>query len=178
MRGYHHSFNQFQTSRTPLLPPKHVPHACCTLCSMPSLHAVCKQCSVPRFACCCATQKNLRTTCSRLNEWKRQLCASAALQECQCGCELNSQTSCTIIYYWCAMGLYSHIALSHCAFSTSLRDFNTLYDQPVCYQRWTCFHLHLDSTAITICYIHEGSCFSDHLQVYIVHYQSARDKTM
>ena len=95
-----------------------------------------------------------------------------------CGCELNSQTSCTIIYYWCAMGLYSHVALSHCAFSTSLRDFNTLYDQPICYQRWTCFHLHLDSTAITICYMHEGSCFSDHFQMYIVQYQSVIDKTM
>ena len=178
MRDSYHSLYQLQTPPTPLLPHKHFPHACCTLYSIPSLHAVCKQCSVPRFACCCATQKHLRTTCSRLDECKRQLCASAALQECQCGCEHNSQTSCTIIYYWCAMGLYSHVALLHCAFSTSLRDFNTLYDQPICYQRWTCFHLHLDSSAIAICYMHEGSCFSDHLQMYIFYYQSVKDKTM
>ena len=28
------------------------------------------------------------------------------------------------------MRLYSHVALSHCAFSTSLVDFHTLNDQP------------------------------------------------
>ena len=29
-----------------------------------------------------------------------------------------------------AMGLFSHVALSHYAFPTSLVDFHTLYDQP------------------------------------------------
>ena len=132
VRGYRHSINQLQTSPTLPLLSKNVRHACCTLYSMPSLHTVwcCHQCSVLCFACCYANLHHLHTSISNANTNRalvpqyRNVSAVVNLRVVGKRC----QTSCTTCRST-TMGLCSHVALSHCAFSTLLVDFHTLYDQ-------------------------------------------------
>ena len=131
LKGYRHSVNPLQTSPTPPLPCKNIQHACCTLYSMPLLQAVwCgHQCSVLCFACCCAALHYLHTSNANTNHalvpQYRNVSAVVNLRVVEKRC----QTSCTTCRSN-TMGLCSHVALSHCAFSTLLVDFHTLYDQP------------------------------------------------
>ena len=131
LKGYRHPVYPLQTSPTPPLPGKNVQHAYCTLYSMPSLHTVwCgHQCSVLCFACWCATLHHLHTSNANANRALvppyKNVSAVVNLRVVGKRC----QTSCTTCRST-TMGLCSHVALSHCAFSTSLVDFHTLYDQP------------------------------------------------
>ena len=92
VRGYRYSLNQLQISPTPPLTRKKVPHAWCSLYSMPSLQTVlcANQCRDLCLAYCFATLRHLHTTgtYSRLKECNRQPCVSATVHKRQCGWEL------------------------------------------------------------------------------------------
>ena len=129
VRGYRHSINQLQTSPTPPLPRKNVQHACCTLYSMPSLYTVwcANQSRVLYFACRCTTLHHLHNTNANsvLVPQYKNVSVVVKLRVVGKHCHTSCTTSLHYMYHWIV-----HVALSHCAFSTLLVDFHTLYDQP------------------------------------------------
>ena len=151
LKGYRHFVNQLQTSPTPPSPRKNVQHACCTLYNMPSLHKVwCgHQCSVLCFACCCATLHHLTTSNANASRalvpQYRNVSAVVNLRVVGKRCQ-TSRTTCRST----TMGLYSHVALSHCAFSTLLVDFHTLYNQPFGPSAWRVLLERLSCTLFAI----------------------------